>query len=131
MLNKYFLSTSANLSNFISHKTYLSYRTDYILNYLNDPSVLWLFVFDPLTSATLIHCSRTRALCQLRSCVDHKQDADTVLASLLNCRTVARTDQHTPSRPFLSLWDHSEPRQWYGTRRTNNSWQKEGGEAER
>lgn len=75
-----------------------------------------------LTSATLIHFSSSRALCWLRSFVGQRQDARTALANLLNWRTVARTDQQTPSRPFLSLWDHSEPRQWYGTRRTNSSW---------
>lgn len=80
------------------------------------------FDFCILTSATLIHFSSSRALCWLRSFVGQRQDAKTALASLLNWRTVARTDQQTPSLPFLSLWDHSEPRQWYGTRRTNSSW---------
>lgn len=75
-----------------------------------------------LTSATLIHFSSSRALCWLRSVVGRRQDAKTALANLLNWRMVARTDQQTPSLPFLSLWDHSEPRQWYGTRRTNSSW---------
>lgn len=78
------------------------------------------------TSATLIHFSSSRALCWLRSLVGQRQDASTVLANLLNCRTVARTDQQTPSLPFLSLWDQREPRQWYGTRRTNSSWKVTG-----
>lgn len=76
-----------------------------------------------LTSATLIHFSSSRALCWLRSFVGQRQDAKTALANLLNWRMVARTDQQTPSLPFLSLCDHSEPRQWYGTRRTNSSWE--------
>lgn len=75
-----------------------------------------------LTSATLIHFSSSRALCWPRSVVGRRQDAKTALANLLNWRMVARTDQQTPSLPFLSLCDHSEPRQWYGTRRTNSSW---------
>lgn len=79
-------------------------------------------MFALLTSATLIHFSSSRALCWLRRFVDQRHDAKTALANLLNWRTVARTDQQTSSLPFLSLWDHSDPRQWYGTRRTNSSW---------
>lgn len=69
-------------------------------------------IFGGLTSATLIHFSRSCALCWLPSFVGQRQDARTVLASLLNWRMVARTDQQTSSLPFLSLCDHSEPRQW-------------------
>lgn len=79
-------------------------------------------IFALLTSAALIHFSSSRALCWLPSVVGRRQDAKTALANLLNWSTVARTDQQRPSLPFLSLWDHSEPRQWYGTRRTNSSW---------